>query len=60
MSTIVRMNKFGRTFRIHLDCGHVMVRTKEEVKVQQLYLDKQIGCVECEKESSPKGRGDKK
>jgi hypothetical protein len=47
MSTIIRMLRFGRTYRIHLDCGHVMERTQDETKLQQLYIDKQIGCAQC-------------
>ena len=56
MSAIVRMTRFGRIYRILLDCGHTMERSQEEVKVQQLYIDKRIGCRRCEEEAqvSPK------
>lgn len=47
MSTIERMTRYGRLYRIKLDCGHVIERTPEEVKAQQLYIEKQIGCAAC-------------
>jgi hypothetical protein len=50
VSAIIRMTRFGRIWRILLDCGHTMERTLDEVKVQQLYIDKRIGCRDCERE----------
>lgn len=50
MSTIECMTRFGRTFRILLDCGHTIERTPAEVKAQQLYIEKRIGCDECASE----------
>jgi hypothetical protein len=48
MSTIIRMTRFGRNYSILLDCGHTIERTQNEVKVQQLFIEKRIGCQECE------------
>ena len=48
MSTIVRMTRYGRIWKIVLDCDHTMERTQDEVKQQQLYVDKRIGCERCE------------
>jgi hypothetical protein len=48
MSTIIRMTRYGRVWRILLDCEHSMERTHDEVKKQQLYVDKRIGCTRCE------------
>jgi hypothetical protein len=47
MSTIIRMTRFGREYRILLDCGHALTRSIDEVKLQQLYIDKRIGCADC-------------
>ena len=47
MSTIERITPYGRSYLIKLDCGHTIRRTREEVKAQQLYIEKQIGCEEC-------------
>ncbi len=47
MSTIIRMTRYGRTFQILLDCGHILIRTVDEVKLQQLFIEKRIGCEEC-------------
>jgi hypothetical protein len=44
------MTRFGREYRILLDCGHKLTRTADEVKTQQLYIDKRIGCEACAKE----------
>lgn len=51
MSTIVRMTRYGTVYRILLDCDHVLERTRDEVKQQQLYIDKRIGCERCEQNS---------
>jgi hypothetical protein len=51
MSTIIRMTRFGRVSRVRLDCGHVIERTPQEVKDQQLYIEKRIGCEQCAKET---------
>ena len=50
MSTIIRMTRYGRSYQILLDCNHIMVRTVDEVKIQQLYLEKRIGCEACAEE----------
>jgi hypothetical protein len=50
VSAIIRMTRFGRIWKILLDCGHTMERTQAEIKLQQLYIDKRIGCRECERE----------
>ena len=47
MPTIERMNLFGRNYLITLDCGHAITRSKDEVKLQQLYIGKRLGCEEC-------------
>lgn len=47
MTVIIRMNRFGRIWRIQLECGHTIERTPQEVKDQQLYIDKRIGCEQC-------------
>ena len=47
MSTIIRMTRYGRTFQILLDCSHILIRTVDEVKLQQLFIEKRIGCEEC-------------
>jgi hypothetical protein len=47
MSTIIRMTPYGRSYLIKLDCGHALQRSREEVKAQQLYVEKRIGCAEC-------------
>jgi hypothetical protein len=44
------MLRFGRTYRVVLDCGHTMTRTKDEIKIQQLYVEKQVGCPTCAQE----------
>ena len=49
MCSIERMTRFGRVYRITLDCGHVIERSAEEVKLQQLFIGKRIGCDECAK-----------
>ena len=51
MSTILRMTRYGRVWRILLDCDHILERTPEEIKQQQLYVDKRIGCPRCEEEA---------
>jgi hypothetical protein len=45
------MTRFGRVSRVRLDCGHVIERTPQEVKDQQLYIEKRIGCEQCAKET---------
>lgn len=52
MSAIIRMTRYGRNYVIMLDCGHAMTRTVEEVKLQQLCIEKQVGCVECAAEKA--------
>jgi len=47
MSTITRMTRYGRIWKIVLDCGHMMERDIHQVKEQQLYVDKRIGCERC-------------
>jgi hypothetical protein len=49
VSTIERMTRYGRTYQVLLDCGHIIIRTQDEVKQQQLYIGKRIGCEECAK-----------
>jgi hypothetical protein len=49
VSTITRMILLGGAYRIVLDCGHTIERTIAEVKMQQLYIEKRIGCPECGK-----------
>lgn len=59
MSTIERMNRFGRReWRVVLDCGHTLTRTTDEIRLQQLYIDKRIGCPECAR-ALEQARGEK-
>jgi hypothetical protein len=48
VSTIIRMTRYGRLWKIELDCGHVIERHQDDIKKQQLYVDKRIGCERCE------------
>ncbi len=41
------MTKFGRTYRIALDCGHTTECAYAEVKERQLFIGKQIDCDQC-------------
>lgn len=50
MSTITRMNRYGRVWQILLDCGHIIIRTQDEIKQQQLFIDKRIGCEHCQQQ----------
>ena len=52
MSTITRMTRYGRNYKIVLDCGHILLRTTDEVKLQQLHLEKQMGCDHCSLEAA--------
>jgi hypothetical protein len=47
MSGIERMTRYGRVYQILLDCDHILVRSLDEVKLQQLFVGKRIGCDEC-------------
>jgi hypothetical protein len=52
MSSIERVIKFGRVYRFTLDCGHVIERSADEVKLQQLFIGKRIGCPDCRPQSA--------
>jgi hypothetical protein len=47
MTAILRMTRYGRSYSITLECGHKITRTADEVKLQQLFIGKRIGCAEC-------------
>ena len=47
MCSIERMTRYGRIYQILLDCDHIIVRTHDDVKLQQLFLGKRIGCDAC-------------
>ena len=48
MSEITHILRFGKSaITLLLDCGHKITRTADEVKLQQLFIGKRIGCEVC-------------
>ena len=45
------MNRYGGLWRIALDCGHTLTRTSGEVKQQQLFIGKRLGCETCARQA---------
>ena len=47
MTTIVRMLRLGRSYKVKLECGCAFTATLEEAQRDQLFIGKRVRCGTC-------------